>query len=171
MEIADFLIIRGQGGFDAKKAINPIEMKIINDQIQNIIDKYKRSTIRFRAEGLLFSSGITNDTEKIFLVTTGLADAKYGFINDTMYQVIGTINLNKREKWNEIKNSSGRVNVNFQVQRGNRQIKHFSYEFLTKNRGDLLNFNLRLDLDNKDIKFIEGEQKFPILNFLIELLA
>ena len=172
MEVIDFIIIRGQQSFEAEKTINPIDIKIENDQIQNIFDKYKKNTIRFKGEGLLFSSGITNDTEKIFLVTNGLADTKYGLINGIMYQVIGVINLNEIEKWEEIKNSSRWVNVNFQAQNDNRQTKHFSYEFLTKNRRDLLNFSLRLvDPDNKDIKFIDGEKKFPILNFLIEFLA
>ena len=98
MKVTDFITIRGQQSFEAEKTINPIEIKTENDQIPNIFDKSKKKTIRFKAEGLLFSSGITNDTEKIFLVTNGLADAKYGRINGTMYQVIAVINLNEIEK-------------------------------------------------------------------------
>ena len=83
-----------------------------------------------------------------------------------MYQVIRVINLHEIEKWDEIKSCSKWVNVNFQAQRDNRQTKHFSYKFMTKNRGDLLNFNLRLvELDNKDIMFIDSEQKFPKISF------
>ena len=73
-----------------------------------------------------------------------------------MYQVIGLTNLNEIKKWDKIKNSSRWVNVNFHAQRDNRQTNHFSYEFLTKNRRDLLNSILRLvDSDNKDIKLTD----------------
>ena len=99
MEVIDFIEIRGQQSFEAEKTINPIEIKTEHDQIQNIFDKYKKkNTIRFQAEGSLFSSEITNGTEKIFLVTNCLADAKYGLINGTMYQELGVINLNEIEK-------------------------------------------------------------------------
>ena len=57
-----------------------------------------------------------------------------------MYQVIGVINLNEIEKWDEIKNSSRLVNVNFQAQRDNIQTKHFPHEFITKKQGRLAKF-------------------------------
>ena len=53
-----------------------------------------------------------NDTEKIFLTTNGLVDAKYNLIDRILYQVIGIINLNKIKNWNEIKKSR-QVYVNF----------------------------------------------------------
>ena len=53
----------------------------------------KKNTIRFSVEGLLFSSGIKDDTEKIFLVTNVSEDAKYGLINGQTYQLIGVIIL------------------------------------------------------------------------------
>ena len=100
------------------------------------MDKYRKNTIRFRAESNLFSTGIINETEKIFIITNGLANAKYGLINGILYQIIRVINLNEIEKSEEINNLSQWVNVKFQTQNENRQIKHFSYEFLTKLRGD-----------------------------------
>ena len=39
-------------------------------------------------EGLLFSSSIKNNAEKIFLTTNSLIDAKYSLKNRTLYQVI-----------------------------------------------------------------------------------
>ena len=84
MDVKDFVIIRGQQGFETDKAINPIETKIQNDRIQNMFDKYQKNTFWFVTEGFLFSSSIKNNTEKIFLATNGLADAKYGLINDEL---------------------------------------------------------------------------------------
>ena len=85
-----------------------------------------------------------------------------------MCQIIGVLNLNEIEKWDKIKNSSRWVNVSFQSHEENRQARHFSYNFLTKNKNDLLNFTVKLiDSNNEDIEFIDGEKKFPIINFLI----
>ena len=101
-------------------------------------------------EGILFASWIKNETEKIFLQTTGLSDAKYGLINDKHKQTIGVINLNQIENWNEIKKSSRWVNINFQSQKDNKNTSHFSYNLVTNNKEDLLNFRPKLvDTGNK----------------------
>ena len=63
----------------------------------------KKASVKFIPEGLLFSSAIKNDTEKIFVTTSRLIDAKYGLINGKLYQTIGVINLNKIKNWNKIK--------------------------------------------------------------------
>ena len=63
----------------------------------------KKASVKFTIEGLLFSSAIGNDTEKIFVTTSRLIDAKYGLINGKLYQTIGVINLNKIKNWNKIK--------------------------------------------------------------------
>ena len=172
MSVLDFVIIRGQQGFDEEKVINPIEIRVENNRIQNMFDKYARKKVRFALEGILFSRSVKNGTEKIFLQSAGLTDTKYGLINDGFKQVIGVMNLNQIEIWNEIEKSSRRVNVNFQPQRDNKNARHFFYNFITNNKDDQLNFKLKLvDTDNKLIEFAQGEKKIPILNFMIEFLA
>ena len=69
-------------------------------------------------------------------MTTGTADAKYSLINNYLYQLIGVVHLGEIKKWDEVKNSSHWVNVNFQRHEENRQTKHFSYSFVTKDKGD-----------------------------------
>ena len=81
---------------------------------------------------------------------------KYGLINRKLYQTISVINLNKIKNRIEIKKSSRWVNINFHAQGDNRDrdAKHFSYNFITKKTGDVLNFTLKLiDDENKEIKF------------------
>ena len=57
------------------------------------------------------------------------------------------------------------VNVNFQVQGDNRDANYFSYNFITKNTGDVLNFMLKLiDDENKEIKFEDKEKKIPMVS-------
>ena len=80
--------------------------------------------------------------------------------------------MNKIINWNKIKKSSQWVNVNFQAQGDNRDAKHFSYNFITKTTGDVLNSMLKLiDDENTKVKFEDKEKKFPIANFLLEFLA
>ena len=103
MTTIDFISIRSQQNFEHDAEINPIEIKIENDTNQNMFEKYKKISVKFTLEGLLFSSAIKNETEKIFVTTNGLIDAKYGLINGKLYQTIGIINLNEIKNWNEIK--------------------------------------------------------------------
>ena len=112
MEIIHFVLKPGQQSFEEEAEISPIEIKLKNDKIQNMFEKYKKHVARLRLEGSLFSSSMKNDTEKIFLTTNGLVDAKYNLIDRILYQVIGIINLNKIKNWNEIKKSR-QVYVNF----------------------------------------------------------
>ena len=141
-------------------------MTIYKTSLKNI-----KNTPKFTLEGLLASSAIKNDTEKIFVTTSGLADAKYTLVNGKTYQTISIINLNKIKNWSEIQKSSRWVNVNFQAQSNNKDAKHFSYNFLTKNRGDVLNFSLKLINDNnKDTEFEDGERTFPTVYFSLEFI-
>ena len=128
----------------------------------------KKNKTRFKLKGLLFSSSVKNDTEKIFLQTVSLSDAKFGLINEKYKQTIGVINLNKITSWSKIKETSRWVNVNFQEQSDNKNTHHFSYNFITNNKEDLLKL---VDSDNNTIEFDEGEKKLPIINFMIEFLA
>ena len=68
MEVFDFINVRGQQTFEENE-INPIGIKIENNNIQNMLEKYRKYSTRFNLKGMLFSSLIKNDTEKI-LVTT-----------------------------------------------------------------------------------------------------
>ena len=128
----------------------------------------QKNKTRFKLKGLLFSSSVKNDTEKIFLQTVSLSDAKFGLINEKYKQTIGVINLNKITSWSKIKETSRWVNVNFQEQSDNKNTHHFSYNFITNNKEDLLKL---VDSDNNTIEFDEGEKKLPIINFMIEFLV
>ena len=57
------------------------------------------------------------------------------------------------------------------MQRENREVKYFAYNFVTRNTGDILNFFIKLiDNKNKDIAFEKGGKKFPIIEFMIAFL-
>ena len=77
MNVVDFISVRRQQQFEENADINPIEIKIENEKIQLMLQKYNKYIIRFKLESPIFSSSIKNNTEKIFLVTNGLSNAKY----------------------------------------------------------------------------------------------
>ena len=82
MNILDVLIIRGQQVFEEGRDINPIEIKTEDNRARNLFEKYKDNKVRFTLIGLLIASSVVNDTEKIFLQTTGLKSAKFALLND-----------------------------------------------------------------------------------------
>ena len=54
MTTIDFISIRGHKNFGDEVKINPIEIKIENDKIQNTFEKYKKCLVKFALEDLLF---------------------------------------------------------------------------------------------------------------------
>ena len=124
MNILDFLIIRGQQVFEEGKDISPIEIKIEDNGVRNLFEKYKDNKVRFKLTGLLIVSSVVNDTENIFLQTTGFKSAKYALLNDEYKQIIGIVNLKQIENWDALKESSKWVDITFQEQKENKNTLH-----------------------------------------------
>ena len=55
MTTTDFISIQGQQNFEDDAEINSMEIKIENDKIQNMFEKYKKNPVKFTLEGLPFS--------------------------------------------------------------------------------------------------------------------
>ena len=140
MNILDFLIIRGQQVFEEGRDINPIEIKIEDNRVRNLFEKYKDNKIRFKLIGMLITSSVVKDREKIFLQTTGLKSAKYALLNDEYRQIMGIVNLNQMENWNALKQDSKWVDITFQEQIENKNTLHPS--FITKKTCLVFHLNL-----------------------------
>ena len=54
MTTINFISIWDQQNFEDDEEINHVEIKIENDKIQNIFEKYKKNTVKFSLKGLLF---------------------------------------------------------------------------------------------------------------------
>ena len=171
MNILNYLIIRGQQVFEDGREINPIEIKVEDNRMRNFFDKYKNNKVKFKLIGLVIASSIVNDTEKIFLETTGLKSAKYALLNDEYKQIIRIVNLKQIENWDTLKQSSKWVDITFEEQIENKNTSHPSFSFILNNKEDVLSFSIKLaGSDNKLIKFVEGEKNFPILEFIMEFV-
>ena len=57
--------------------------------------KNLRTVWNLMLKGLLLSSMVKNDAQKIFLTTSRLFAAKYSLINRMLFEAIGVINLNE----------------------------------------------------------------------------
>ena len=127
MNILDFLIIRGQQVFEEGRDINPIEIKIEDNRVRNLFEKYKDSKVRFKLIDLLISSSVVSDTEKIILQTTGLKSAKYALLNGEYNQIIGIVNLKQIENWDALNLSSKWVDIIFQEQIEDKDTLHLVF--------------------------------------------
>ena len=66
MEGIDFISIRGQQSFEDEAKINPIELKIEDYKIQNLLGKCRKNSVIFKLEGLLFTSQLKMTRKKKF---------------------------------------------------------------------------------------------------------
>ena len=86
MKIVDEIKIEGFQNFEQYMKINPINIRIIDPEIQTKLMFYsKKYKYRFIANSLLFSSSIKEDTKIIFITTNGLTDAKDILINRKIF--------------------------------------------------------------------------------------
>ena len=77
MKIVDEIKIEGFQNFEQYMKINPINIRIIDPEIQKKFMFYsKKYKYRFIANSLLFSSSIKEDTKIIFITTNGLTTQK-----------------------------------------------------------------------------------------------
>ena len=175
-KIVKTFFVQGIQKFDQFKKLNPLNVEIIDSEIRNEISLYARSnyryTFRFIVNSLLFSSGFTEDTKAIFIVTNSLLEAPTHFINDTNYNGLGAIYTSEIDRWHYIRGGSFWTNVTLTDSALPIAAKHFAFGFESQNFNSLLKFQYSLLNDKGNlIKFQKGETKVPTLNFSIQILA
>ena len=152
--------------------INPVHIHIKSESIIRRLILKKNNKYRFVLKSLIFSSNTTNDTDIIFLISDGLSDARKIFINDKLESGIGICYLTEIKDWEIIKGESKRVQAVFSDSENFAgQSNHLSLVFETRNLSDILKFSITLvDGEGKPIKFKDGEDKIPIINFDIQII-
>ena len=143
MKIIDKIKIEGFQNFEQCMRINPINIRIIDPEIQTTLMYYsKKYKYRFIANSLLFSSSIKEVTKVIFITTNGLSDAKDILINSKIFQGIGIIYISEIENWNKIKNESHWTNVILTDSAYPIAAKHFAFGFEKTDLHNLLNLDI-----------------------------
>ena len=169
--VAEFKI-EGFQNFQQYFKINPINIQIIDPQIQNKLlfyaNKYKYRSI---VNSLLFSSSIQNNANSIFITTNELNHAKEILIDGKLVQGIGVIFTSEIEDWKNIKKPSDWVNVVLTDSQYPIAAKHFVFAFETTNLHNILYFEYSLvDGKGKLIEFKTEEDKIPALSFTIQIV-
>ena len=143
MKIIDKIKIEGFQNFEQCMRINPINIRIIDPEIQTTLMYYsKKYKYRFIANSLLFSSSIKEVTKVIFITTNGLNGAKDILINSKIFQGIGIIYISEIENWNKIKNESHWTNVILTDSAYPIAAKHFAFGFEKTDLHNLLNLDI-----------------------------
>ena len=93
------IIIRAQQNFDIAGGLNPIQIKIEDDRILNVLKMYKNVLYKITPLGLLFPASIKNDTKQIFITSKELNGLKKSPLNGNVYDLISVIDLNKISNW------------------------------------------------------------------------
>ena len=172
MQIKDEFLIEGLQKFEQYSKINPISVRIIDSDLKSKLIFYSKNyKYRFIANSLLFSSAIKENKNAIFITTNGLNDAKHILINGKLLQGIGTIYISDIENWDKIKNKSHWTNVILTDTAFPIVAKHFAFAFEARDLHNLLNFEYSLLNDKGELlKFADGEDKIPALNFSIQIV-
>ena len=129
-ELTESVIIPEQK-FELNDILNSIEIEINDDKILNIFKKPKNVYFKLTPLGILFPASITNDTKSIFVTCRELNDAKKLLINDKICSLIGIIDLQKTNNWENINGKSLWVKATFNEQEEINNSKHSCFLFIT----------------------------------------
>ena len=89
-----------------------------------------------------------------------LNGAKKSLIYSKIYSLIGIIDLQKINSWENIKGKSLWVNATFNEQEEINNSKHLCFSFMTSSLSNLLNLSINLiDDKNQQISFKSDEKK------------
>ena len=159
-KVLEYVIIRRKQNLKNFNVLNPIDIKIENDQISNVLQKYKNVTYQFLTIGLLFSGEIKNNTDQTFVVCNGLSDARDLLINGKPDRIFGVINLGSVYNKEKVKEVSNWVNITFENSERPMKAEHFGLGLKAQDLQDILRFQLALfDSDTSKTKFVDGGKK------------
>ena len=169
-EPIETIIIRAQQDFDVDGGLNPIQVEIKDDNIINLLKKYKNVVYKITPIGLLFPASLTNDTTQVFVLGKNLSGVKKSILNEKIFDILAVIDLNKINNWSDIKGQSIWTNVAFKDHKEINNNSHLCFPFITRSFKDLTSFSIFLQDDtNKKIEFKSNEKKPSIFNFQIDI--
>ena len=169
-EPIETIIIRAQQDFDVDGGLNPIQVEIKDDNIINLLKKYKNVVYKITPIGLLFPASLTNDTTQVFVLGKNLSGVKKSILNEKIFDILAVIDLNKINNWSDIKGQSIWTNVAFKDHKEINNNSHLCFPFITRSFKDLTSFSIFLQDDtNKKIEFKSNEKNPSIFNFQIDI--
>ena len=152
--------------FEIAAGLNPVQSEIEDDRVLKLLKKYRNVRYNLTPPEILFPASVKNDTEQIFIACRDLNDVKNVLINRNSYGLLGIIDLNKINNWEEIKGQPLWIKATLEEQKETNNSGHICFSFTALTQNDLLNFSINLIGDNnKHVEFKDNETKISILNF------
>ena len=146
-EPIETIIIRAQQDFDVDGGLNPIQIEINDDNIINLLKRYKNVVYKITPIGLLFPASLTNDTTQVFILGKNLSIVKKSILNEKIFDILAVIDLNKINNWSDIKGQSIWTNVAFKDHKEINNNSHLCFPFITRSFKDLTSFSVLLQDD------------------------
>ena len=169
-EPIETIIIRAQQDFDVDGGLNPIQIEIKDDNITNLLKKYKNVVYKITPLGLLFPASITNNADQIFISANNLSGAKKSILNEKVFDILAVIDLNKINNWYDIKVQFIWTNIAFKDHKEINNNSHLCFPFIIRSFRDLTSFSVFIQDDtNKKLEFKTNERKTSIFNFQIDI--
>ena len=144
-EPKDTIVIRAEQHFDTVGGLNPIQVKISDSRIINMLTKYKNSI--YKITPLSFPATITNNTGRVIITSRKISGTKKAILNYKWFDILAEIDLEKVPNSNKVKGKSIWVNVQFKDHKEINNASHLCFPFTTKAPSDLTSFTLQLQDD------------------------
>ena len=172
-EAIDTIFIISLQNFDNYDSLNSIEIKIEGNKILANLHKYKNKNYKYRflVNCFLFSSGIKNFANILFITFNGLNDIHDSIINKKVYNLLEVAHVEQIKNWEKLKRISNWGNATLTNSDEPLNSDHFVFGFETKNPNNLLSFTFSL-LNEKGglIEFPGTEKKTLLLSLQIQIL-
>ena len=101
-EPIETVIIRAQQSFEVAGGMNPVQTELKDNGVLNLLKKHKNVAYNLTLLGILFPASLRNNTRQIFITCKELNDFKKSLINGKVYGLLGIIDLEKINNWEEI---------------------------------------------------------------------
>ena len=85
------IIIRAQQDFDIDGGLNPIQIEIKDDNIINLLQKYKNVAYKITPLGLLFPASFKNNTSQVFILEKHVSGVKKSIINKKIFDILADL--------------------------------------------------------------------------------
>ena len=171
VDVIDTIIVKALQNYENYIVLNPLDVDIRSDYMTEKINSFKGYLYEVCVKNLLFSAGMKNDTQQIFIVRYNLDSAKKALINGKTYSLLGIINLSEVKNWEEVKGKSVYVSVKFDDISSIESSNHFAFKFKTSFPTEILEFKIELlDDQAKQVGFNSSETKVPAVDIQIDIL-
>ena len=175
LPIEDTFLVLGIQDLKQLSTLNPIFLDISKSPtFDNFVIKYlpKKHFYRFRLLTVTHSSKMLNvDNRDIIVSCVGFSNCKKVDINGKRTDVLGIIHTENIANWNQLKSTSSWVNIDLINYSEIQRAGNISFSFVTESIHDTAEFDLVfLNGRGEHIKFSEGKQKIPQINFAIDTI-